>query len=126
MKAVLLHILSLMKTVWINIRFLPFKQALRLPICVSYDTEFKVFSGGGIFIEHAIPCIIRIGFHQVPACNRQKTKIDIHGQLIFRGEAHIGNGSKIYVSNNASLIIGDDFKISANSSILCYHKIEFG
>ena len=70
--------------------------------------------------------MIRIGVHEVPACNRMKTYITIKGTIRFKGEAHIGNGAKFFVAKDAELVIGSDFKISANTSILCYRKIEFG
>lgn len=126
MNKYLLYTLSILKTVWINFRYLPISQAKKIPLLVAFDTSFCCHSGKVIFETPIRRGMIRIGFHEVPACNRLKTKIEIQGSLIFRGEAHIGNGSKIYVSKNACLILGDDFKISANTSILCYHKIEFG
>lgn len=46
--------------------------------------------------------------------------------MVFKGSAHIGNGSKIFVSKNAKLTIGDNFAISASSAINCYKEIKFG
>ena len=70
--------------------------------------------------------MIRMGFHETPSCNRVTTKFECNGELQFQGEAHIGNGSKVFVGQYGKLTLGDDFKISASSTILCYHKIEFG
>lgn len=126
MNKYLLYTLSILKTVWINFRYLPISQAKKIPLLVAFDTSFCCHSGKVIFETPIRRGMIRIGFHEVPACNRLKTKIEIQGSLIFRGEAHIGNGSKIFVAKNAELVLGSDFKISANTSILCYRKIEFG
>lgn len=73
--------------------------------------------------------MIRIGFHRVPVCgSREQTLLNVanKGKLIFNGTAHIGQGSKIYVAEDAQLIIGDNFAISASSQINCYKKIVFG
>lgn len=45
---------------------------------------------------------------------------------IFRGHAHIGRGSKIIVQKNAVLEIGDNFAISASSTIKCFKHINLG
>lgn len=126
MNKCLFYSLSILKSVWINFRYLPINQAKKMPLLIAFDTTFTCHSEGILFEALIHRNMIRIGFHEVPACNRMKTKFEIKGTLIFRGEAHIGNGSKIFVDKNASMILGNDFKISANSSILCYYKIEFG
>lgn len=72
---------------------------------------------------------IRIGFHQVKACNlRDETRIEVKkgGVLFFEGSAHIGNGSKLFIGADAILTLGENFAISASSTILCYKSIRFG
>jgi acetyltransferase-like isoleucine patch superfamily enzyme len=72
---------------------------------------------------------IRIGFHEVDNCNyHDETKLIIGKNAILRfdGTAFIGNGSKISISDGAEIVVGDNFAISASSSIVCYRKITFG
>lgn len=78
---------------------------------------------------HVERFMIRIGFHTVPArSNKEDTllRIDKGGLLIFKGEAHIGRGSRLYVASGGLLVLGDNFAISASSTILCYKQIVFG
>lgn len=73
--------------------------------------------------------MIRIGFHKVPVCDpNSKTILNIGkgGLLTFKGKAHIGNGSKIYVASCGQLILGDNFAISAATQLNCYKRICFG
>lgn len=71
--------------------------------------------------------MIRIGFHNCDECNsNDKTLLKVLGQLVFDGEAHIGCGSKIIVNKGAQLELGDNFAISASSTISCYKHIKFG
>lgn len=126
MNKVLMCLISLPKTIWTNFRYLPIKQAFKFPLAVAYDTSVKCMGGAILLNCQVRPLMIRIGFHEVPACNRMKTKITVKGTIRFKGEAHIGNGAKFFVAKNAELVLGSDFKISANTSILCYRKIEFG
>jgi len=126
MNKIILKMLSIPKTVWVNFRYLPVKQAVKLPIAVAYDTSFRTVPKGLVFDTPLRRNMIRIGFHEVPACHRNKTSFHVDGNLVFKGEAHIGNGTNIYVGKKGCLTLGDDFKISASSSIVCYKEIVFG
>lgn len=120
-------ILSLPKTIWFNLRYLPFKQAIRFPIAVHYNTTIKCVRGGVIVgTKKLSPFLIRIGFHKVPIMPEQKSSLDIKGTLVFDGSAHIGRGSRIVVRNGAILELGDNFAISASSYINCYKHIKIG
>lgn len=121
---------SIPKTVFFNFRYLPFKQAVKLPIWITYNSKIKIGGGKNIRIKGTVrTAMIRIGFHKVPICNPvDKTILDIArgGLLSFEGAAHIGNGTKIRIANNAELVLGDNFAVSASSQINCYKKICFG
>lgn len=51
---------------------------------------------------------------------------EVYGNIIFKGRTQFGHGSKISVGKNGTLIIGDNFKISAESAIAAHNRIEFG
>lgn len=126
---ILLNILSLPKSLWVNLKYLPIKQAIRLPICISYRVRIKCKGSIKIKAGKIRQAMIRIGFHQVPVCDGSDQTlliIEKGGVLIFCGDAHIGNGSKLHVAPSASLKLGDNFAISASSAINCYKKITFG
>lgn len=125
MNKILLYAVSIPKTLWVNFRWLPFRIAIKMPFAVSYDTSFSL-RGKSYFPNQIKPFMIRMGFPERPACNRTTTKFECNGDLYFGGGVHLGNGSKIYVGKFGKLTLGDDFKISACSTILCYHKIVFG
>lgn len=121
-------ILSFPKSIYFNFRYLPIKQAIKLPFAISYKTKINI-KGKVVCSCNVKPFMIRIGFHHVPICNyNDETRITVgqNGVLNFRGGAHIGSGSKINVGENALLVFGDNFAISASSAINCYEKIEFG
>ena len=119
--------LSIIKSVWLNFRYLPFNQAVKLPLLVSYDTEFKCYRDGRIVLPDAVRFgMIHIGFHEVTVATKTRTTLRIWGCLHFKGTAFIGRSTRFYVGEGAQLILGDDFKISASSAIMCCEKIEFG
>lgn len=123
-------ILSIPKTIWYNFMLLPFWLAIKLPIWVHYNASIKC--RGKIVLSPLSPvhfAMVRIGFHVVPGkSSNEKTSIYIgrDGNLEFEGTAHIGRGSRIYVSRNGKLTLGNNFAISASSSILCYKRVLFG
>ena len=122
-------VLSIPKTIFFNFCYLPFKQALKLPIWIAYDVKVSVAAGGVILPSKQNLAMIRICFHKVPVCNpNDRTVLDIEkgGVLVFKGMAHIGHGSKIHVANDGYLELGDNFAISASSQLNCYKRILFG
>lgn len=46
------------------------------------------------------------------------------GKILFEGQATLGQGTRI--SNHGKIYFGTNFRITANSSIICYEKIHFG
>lgn len=121
---------SIPKVVYFNFKYLPIYQALKLPIWISYNTKLSI--KGKIILdtnEKLKVAMVRIGFHKVPICNpKEPTILSMakDSSLIFKGTAQIGCGTKIHISNNAQLILGDNFAVSASSQINCYKRIIFG
>lgn len=124
----ILLLLSIPKIIWFNLIHLPFRQAIKFPIALTYKTKVRV--GGAILVNDDVGlCMIRIGFHQVPVCNdndRTSLIVEKGSVLEFCGSAHIGNGAKLHVASKGHLTLGDNFAISASSAINCYHHIVFG
>ena len=114
-------LLSIPKTIWFNFHFLPFSLALKMPIWIHYGTRVSVKRGRIDLSPSAVKtAMIRIGFHTVAVKDSSEhslLQVEDGGFLIFRGTAHIGRGSRIFVSNHGKLVIGDNFSISASSSI---------
>ena len=118
---------SVPKTIWFNFRYLPMKQAKKLPIWIHYGTNIEIH-GGKIILPLNVSIAIRIGFHRVEVCEpKAKTILNVSGGILcFLGTAHIGHGSKIHVSMGGRLTLGDNFAISASSSLNCYKSIQIG
>ncbi|OCZ49557.1 hypothetical protein A7D23_03045 [Dehalobacter sp. TeCB1] len=120
------NIPSILKTIYINFKYLNFRQAIKFPIIVSRNVVF-LRAKGKIKIEGDLSFgMIKIGFSTVGIIDLKSkhTMLEIIGELIFKGSAIIGTGSNISVSGKLSL--GNNFKISANSNIYCTNEIVFG
>lgn len=122
-------LLSLPKTLYFNFRFLPFNQAFKLPVWIANDSYINIKGTVLLDVDKVCPAMIRLGFHFVPICDRHSTSqiiVSPQGRIVFKGDAHLGKGTKIYVGKDAELILGNNFAISSCSQINCFKKIIFG
>lgn len=116
------------KIIYFNFKYLPFNQAIKLPFFISRKVYLRNLKGK-IKIESPISIgMIKIGFGEVGIFDdkRSRSILDINGNVIFKGSANIGHGSKISVSENGTLTLGNNFTITAESSIVAHLNIEFG
>ncbi|MCC8138950.1 MAG: acyltransferase [Lachnospiraceae bacterium] len=121
-----LAICAIPKTILFNFRYLPLKQAIKFPIIVSHRVAFQKMTGE-IRIESPIRFnMIRIGFHENRSFDQKRERAVWHneGIVIFKGTAYLGNGTRL--ANTGTLILGNNFQVSGNSSIICRHETTFG
>ena len=114
------------KTIYFNFRYLPFKQAIKMPIFVSRKV-YLLHTGGQIKFDCPIRTgMIQIGYENVGIFDKKVSRSiwQVSGTVIFKGSAYIGHGSKISVGG--TLVLGNGFIITAESTILASNKIEFG
>lgn len=112
--------------VYFNLRMLPFKQSIFLPIWL-YKPKL-VSLGGAIRIKQTklFPGMIRIGEYHVNLFPNNGCMLDIKGLIIFEGETAIGNNSYISVGKTGTLVFGQKFRCNSSLKIACYDSIVFG
>lgn len=98
---------------------------MTLPVLVSHRTYLSQMKGE-IIIEKPTRFGVKIGFGEVGIFDKQRSRSiwKVTGKLVFKGKANIGHGSKISVSGKME--IGEEFSITAESTIVCEEKITFG
>ncbi len=128
MNSALRAFLALPKIIWINLRYLPFKQAIKFPILLTYSTNFKCVKGGKVRLDCSASFgMIHIGFHAMNVCNPYDiTIVEIRGVLVFRGKANLGRGTKITIYKGCEMVLGDRFNVSGYSSFVCKKRMVFG
>jgi acetyltransferase-like isoleucine patch superfamily enzyme len=117
-----------LKTIRFNLKYLPLKDAIKLPILIS-SRVLLLNTKGTVKIESPIQTgMIRIGFGEVGIFDlrRSRSVWQVSGEVIFKGSANIGHGSKISIGENGILELGDNFKITAESAIAAHKHIKFG
>lgn len=133
----MLRILSLLKSLYLNIKILPIKDALKLPIIISWNTKLIGVKKGSIKFEGEIKRrgILKIGLGgSNSVCENKNSflQIDDGGSLIiskealYKGEIYFSKGSSIRISSNAKLKIGSNFYANKNCLIFCNKNISIG
>lgn len=100
-----------------------------LPIYIYRHTKIKSMKGLIILPECTYRGMIRIGEKCLGHIDRQSTPTIVNltgGVLKFKGTAFLNQGTRINVSNKATLEFGDHFTCTGNSEILCENSITFG
>jgi acetyltransferase-like isoleucine patch superfamily enzyme len=124
----LARILSILKSVHFNFRHLDFPQALKLPVYVHYQTEVHINKGSRIEIPGNAPRFsIKLGSPESTDIQSwSRNYIFIDGIVTFKGFAVFGKGFSIYVANQSSLIIGENFCANCNLHLSSVMGIRFG
>jgi acetyltransferase-like isoleucine patch superfamily enzyme len=122
----LLVVRGLPKTVLFNFRYLPLRQAIRLPILVSHRVALLDFRGRVTLAGPVRPAMVLLGHGAVGAFDyrRSRSVWQVDGHVVFEGPARLGNGFKLSVAGE--LTIGAGFVLSAESQIVCQERITFG
>lgn len=111
-------------TLYFNFHYLPFKEAIHLPILL-YKPKLLNCNGlvrilGGVKFG-----MIRLGFMQASIYPNNGITWENRGTVIFNGSAIIGNSSAISVGKNGHLIFGNRFRATTALKCVCYNKVNF-
>lgn len=120
--------LNVLLTLWFNFHFLPFKQAIKLPIFL-YGKPRILKADGSIKIEAPVRTgMITINRMKSSTCSSGgDTEFFLHknGLIIFKGSATIGCGCSFNI-NIGKFIIGEKVIINHQNNIGCFNRIEIG
>ncbi len=111
-------------TIFFNFKYLPFRQAVKLPILL-YKPHFVRLKGTiRIDADEVRPGMIQMG-SLINTCNPNNgITFDIDGSIIFKGRAIFANDSYIMIRDGGVLTLGKD--LDCNCKIKCAKSIEIG
>lgn len=124
------RILSLPKTIYVNMKCLPFSQAKKLPIYVGRKVKINNLKRGNIKIDSKDirRKMIYIGLTDGPfgLSRRKHTYLNIsNGTLLFKGNATIAGGGAINITGG-TVNIGEYFTANANFFLTSKENVEIG
>lgn len=113
-------------TLYFNFRYLPWRQAIKLPI-VLYKPHLLACKGKvriepeDGYIRHGM---IRMGFRRVSIYPNNGITWDNHGgTVIFRGNCILGNDSYVSFGPKSTVDIGYEFRSYARLKLASYHRM---
>lgn len=117
---------SLVSSIYFNFRYLPFKQAVYLPILL-YKPKFIRCKGSIMITSNNISTgMVKLGTFRVPIYPNSGIIFENNGgTIVFKGKCSIGNNSAISVGSNGVLIFGDRFSATSSLKVISFSKIEF-
>lgn len=125
-KKILFFIRCLIPSLYFNFKYLPFRQAIKLPILV-YKLHFHVLKGKVVIDAPKIYTgMIRLGIFAVGVYPNNGISLKHEGMLIFKGKCRIGNDCHIVCGKLGKIVFGEDFKASAGMKIVSQCGITFG
>ena len=112
------------KNNFFNFHYLPFRQAVKLPILLQKPHFIKLKGKVIIQADRVSFGMIQMGT-LVNTCNPNNgITFDIDGTLIFKGSAIFANDSYIMIRDNGTITIGTRF--DGNCKLKCAKSIEIG
>lgn len=121
-----LVLLGLPKTLLFNFRYLPLRQAVKLPILVSHRVAICGFGGTVKIKGPARPASVLLGFGNVGVYDyrRARSVWQVVGDVVFEPPVRLGHGFKLSVAGQ--LTFGAGFTAPAECHISCFDRIAFG
>ena len=120
--------LSIPKSLYVCLRLLPFRQAIKIPIRVRYNVKLLSLNGRVILPKHMQKFMVLIGFKNVNTHDvvYHRTMLSIDGTIEFKGTATIGSGAQIDVRSGAYMCVGDGMISSCSGHIVCEGNMHIG
>lgn len=120
--------IGFLKTMIINFRLLPIRQAVKLPIVATRAVVLESLKGKLVITKPAKFGMVKIGTFNTDffSWNGDKCMLNINGKVFIYGLVQLGVGCKICVDETAVLEIGGNACIGPNVKIICREHIVFG
>lgn len=120
------YLRSILYSIFFNFHYLPFRQAIHLPILLYKPRLLDL--KGQIKIDGKIKCgMIKLGFPRVPIYPNSGIMFqNLGGAIVFKGSCDIGNNSSISIGENAMCVFGERFSSLSSLKLVCFYRIMFG
>lgn len=117
---------SFIPSLFFCMKYLPFRQAVKLPVLV-YKPHFHRL-GGKVIIDAptVYTGMIRLGFNGGGPYPKSGISLKHEGELVFQGKCRIGNDSHIVCGKQGRIVFGPDFRATAGVKIVSMCGVTIG
>ncbi len=128
-KKIVLYLIDFPKSLYVNLKCLSFKEAIKLPIRIKWNVKLGKLYKNCIKIKtnEIKRSMILIGYRGSKFISNNNMYISISngGQIIFYGSCIIAEGLNICVYGG-TVSIGDNLYVNKNFNLQCEKGISFG
>lgn len=119
--------ISLIKTIRINYHYFGIGGVLRSYILCSKHVLLKELHGN-VTLDRKERGIVRIGFGEVEVIDGKYNRAiwSNAGNIVFKGDAHFCQGSKIIVKEAGEIVFGNHFIQNGDTELISRKRITFG
>lgn len=115
------------RTLCFNLRYLPLRQAIRLPVIVSHRVAFSSLGGRVRLTAPARPGMVRIGFGRIGIFDRARLRAVWHvekgAEVLLGADVRIAHGAALDVRGR--LVLGDRVQLMPDSRVMCHLSVTF-
>lgn len=123
-----LNIINLLRSIYFNFRYLPFKQAINLPVWITTNFRVHGLKRGQLILCQSNRRSVVFGCWGSPGLQQMKGGLLFSkgSCLILRGHTVVSQGSVFRMDSGASIDLGRDFYCNKNCFFRASRDIVFG
>ena len=115
------------KSIYFNLKMLPFKQAKKLPILFYGKVKFTGLKGKIVFKDSIKFGMVGFGQnYELMSVSKGNAQLTLNGTFIIGGYIQFGKDFFVYVDQNAILEMGQMSSLGNSGKIICFNNIHFG
>lgn len=124
----LLNIINFLRSLYFNFRYLPFKQAINLPVWITTNFRVHGLKRGQLILCQSNRRSVVFGCWGSPGLQQMKGELLFSkgSRLILRGHTVVSQGSVFRMDSGASIDLGRDFYCNKNCFLRASRDITFG
>lgn len=117
---------NITKTLLINFAFLPFKQAVKLPIVIYGPCKIGSIMGEIKFLKPVRRGMLKIGPCDPVRSYHNKSYVSISGIVEVGENVVLRRGMNLQVCHKGKLVLRSNLYVGDNNTIYCHDLIDFG
>lgn len=123
-----LNIINFLRSLYFNFRYLPFKQAINMPVWITTNFRVHGLKRGQLILCQSNRKSVVFGCWGSPGLQQMKGELLFSkgSRLILRGHTVVSQGSVFRMDSGASIDLGGDFYCNKNCFLRASRNITFG
>lgn len=120
--------LNIIKTLYFNLIYFPFKTALHLPVFIYRNVELNMVQGEIVLLTSPKTGMVKLGKPEHYSFDRKNnvTKWKNEGKFVVHGSIIVGRGCGLRIGKEATLEIGEHSCITGHTDMACFKRITIG